>query len=311
MSSGDFDVPCGELPAPGPPQPQEKSFLRRIAVPLIPVLLLALPAGASALTVTKAELSNGQLRLEGAGASPAGAVVMAQSVFSVAGARIDRKGAFRIEAASFRADHCRVVVSDGRTPIATSTLSGCTPKPVTPTFDTPPTGSCVIAPASPATFNVGDVSTDFFTTTGCDTSTAPEQWSLVAGHIPLGMTAPVSQGQTAGAVSGRPVTEGTFTFTVRVTDSIGATDTETFTMTVGPPRPLTLANPETLQPVARGQAYQILLTGDGGLPGYTYRLAGGTLPPGIQIASGSIAGTPTTAGTYSFTVAVTDSRATT
>ena len=33
------------------------------------------------------------------------------------------------------------------------------------------------------------------------------------------MSGPFSQGQTAGAVSGRPITEGNYSFTVQVTDS--------------------------------------------------------------------------------------------
>jgi hypothetical protein len=46
-------------------------------------------------------------------------------------------------------------------------------------------------------------------------------------------------------------TEGTYTFSVQVTDSAGATDVETFTITVVAPRPLTVAT-TTLPPgVAR------------------------------------------------------------
>ena len=285
-------------------------MLRRLPVLLVPILLLAFPAGASAVTVTKASLSGGELRIEGSGAV-GGTFVRAESATSVAGARADTKGAFKIQASGFRADDCHVTVFDSRGPVATPALSGCTPKPVTPPVDTPPTGSCVISPGPAVTFHVGDVSSDFFSTTGCDTSAAPVQWSLVSGQIPPGMSAPIFQGQTGGSVTGTPNLEGTYTFTVRVTDSVGASDVETFTIEVVAPRPLTITNPVVLPSVARGQAYQVLLTADGGLPGYTYRLAAGTIPPGLQVASGSIAGHPTIAGTFAFSVAVTDSRGTT
>ena len=46
----------------------------------------------------------------------------------------------------------------------------------------------------------------------------------------------------------------------------------------------------------------------GGSQPYTWQLTDGKLPPGLKLnpARGTIAGTPTTTGTYSFTVAVTD-----
>jgi hypothetical protein len=273
---------------------------------------LVLPAtSASAVTVSRAELRGGQLRLEGVGAAP-GVFVTVASSSSLAGVRSGPTGDYQVQASSFRADDCQVVVSDGRTPIATVTLSGCTPTSVTPPITNPaPSGSCVINPQAPATYNAGDLSTYYFTTTGCDTSASPVQWSLSAGRIPVGMTGPFFQGQTDGAVSGRPTTEGTYTFTVQVTDSAGATDAATFTITVGPPRPLTILGP-TAVPSTVGNSYWIILGADGGMPFYTWTLSAGTLPDGLVLTSGgSIAGTPTLPGTFSFTVTATDSRGTT
>lgn len=288
--------------------------MRRLIFFAVLCMLLVLPAGASALTVSKAQLIGGELRVEGSGAAPGGSVVLARSSTSAASARIDTKGGFRIQATGFRSDDCTVVVSDGTTPIALPALAGCTPAPVTPPVSSPPSGACVIAPGAPATLTVGDLQAVFFTTTGCDTSTGPVQWSLVAGRIPPGMEAPIFQGQTAGMVGGRPTTEGTYSFSVQVTDSAGATDVETFTIVVVPPRPLTVATPTALPPATRGQAYQVNLSADGGLPGYAWALKSGTLPPGVQLAHGAVAavaGTPTRAGSFSFTVTVTDSRGTT
>jgi hypothetical protein len=275
-------------------------------------VLLALPASASALTVSKAQLIGDQLRVEGTGAAPNGVTVTSST--STAFARVfDAKGTFKVQATGFRADDCQVVVTDGRTPSAQPRLAGCTPVPPAPpsTNPPPPSGSCVIAPGDPASFTVGDLQSYFFTTTGCDTTNGPVQWTLVAGQVPPGMDAPIFQGQTSGMVSGRPTTEGTYTFTVQVTDSAGATDAETFTITVIAPRPVSISTPATLPPATRGQAYQVNLTADGGLPGYLWTLSSGTLPPGIRLSANSIAGTPTTAGTYAFTVRATDSRGTT
>jgi hypothetical protein len=138
-----------------------------------------------------------------------------------------------VTATNFRSDDCKVVVSDRQTLRATVTLAGCTPTPATPPSTIPPpSGNCAITPGDPATFTVGDLQTYFFTTTGCDTSNGPVQWTLLAGHIPTGMTGPFFQGQDAGAVSGRPTVAGTYSFMVQVTDSVGATAAQTFTITV-------------------------------------------------------------------------------
>jgi large repetitive protein len=49
------------------------------------------------------------------------------------------------------------------------------------------------------------------------------------------------------------------------------------------------------------------LTAMGGIPPYTFTLMGGALPPGLGLSSaGVLSGTPTTAGSYTFTVKVTD-----
>ena len=50
------------------------------------------------------------------------------------------------------------------------------------------------------------------------------------------------------------------------------------------------------------------LAATGGVPGYTWSLSAGNLPPGVNLSgAGVISGTPTLAGTYNFTVGVVDS----
>jgi putative Ig domain-containing protein len=194
---------------------------------------------AGALTATKAELKNGQLRVEGRGAAPGGSVVIASSTTSVASARIDVNGGFKIQASNFTAPDCKITVSDQQTPTATVSLAGCTPSitPV-PASPAPPTGSCVITPQAPVTVPAGVATSVFFQTTGCNTTfnsgatPTPVQWKVVAGSIPTGMTGPNSQGTTAGNIIGTPSIVGTYRFTLQVTDQIGATDQETFTVNV-------------------------------------------------------------------------------
>jgi Putative Ig domain len=281
------------------------------------VMLIAPTTALGAVSISRAELNSGQLRVEGRGAV-ANATVTATSPESSASSRADGSGNFRIEAGSFRSSTCRVTVSDGPSS-ATATLSGCTTTSPTPTPTPTPTPSpsptpstCTINPREPAEYNEGDLQTFFWTTTGCQTSNQPVQFSLVAGRIPPGMTGPHTQGVGSGFVTGRPTTQGIFDFTIRARDQTGATDTEAFRITVLPPRPVTI----TTQGFSDGRVGAFYCCGNlfssGGTAPYTYRITAGALPPGLRIGTFSngtrVTGTPTTAGTFQFTLVSTDSR---
>ena len=203
---------------------------------LIGQAVLAGPAGA--VTVAKAELRDGQLRLEGE--SSPGVFVTAESTTSVADVRADPTGRYRIEGSNFTAPDCRITISDGgRTPTATLTLDGCTTSvtPVPPT-PAPPTGGCTIVPQAPITRAVGIATAVNFGTTGCNTTfdsgatPTPVQWTVLAGSIPTGMFGPASQGTTAGNIIGTPSIPGSYQFTLQVSDQLGDTDQETFTVNV-------------------------------------------------------------------------------
>ncbi len=203
---------------------------------LIGQAVLAGPAGA--VTVARAELQNGQLRLEGE--SSPGVFVTAESTTSVADVRADPTGQYRIQGNDFTAPDCKITISDGRTPTFTLTLDGCAPSviavPTTPT--PPPTGNCVITQQGLITRAAGVATAIYFDTTGCNTTfnsgatPTPVQWTVLAGSLPTGMTGPASQGTTAGNIIGTPSVPGTYQFTLQVTDQVGDTDQQTLTVTV-------------------------------------------------------------------------------
>lgn len=267
--------------------------------------LFVVPAHGLASTVTQASLSKGKLHITGSGAQP-GVTVRAESFGSAASARSDVQGNFTIDASGFVSDDCTAVVSDGTTPLAVPVLSGCTPvapKPVSSSLPAP-SGSCVITPGGTQSIHAGDNGIAAFYTTGC---TWPMTWSVVAGSVPRGLHGPSLSGQDAGALTGRPVTEGTSTFTLKVTDQAGRTDYENFSVAITAPRPIAIT-PATVPAARVGSSYQVNLRGDGGVPGYLWS-AGSALPPGFSLSRNMLFSTrATTAGTYTFSIRATDSR---
>jgi hypothetical protein len=174
-----------------------------------------------------------------------------------------------------------------------------------------PPSNCAIVPETFADGNVGTLNTWFFSTTGCSTSKKPVQFKVVDGRIPPGTTL-FTQGVSSGGITGTPTTEGVFAFTIQVRDATGTKDTESFSITIDAPRPLVITNQsDSLSPGTVGEFYCCgNLFADGGVPDYTWTLVSGELPPGLALSRspGRITGTPTTAGTFVFTVRVTDSR---
>jgi hypothetical protein len=130
---------------------------------------------------------------------------------------------------------------------------------------------------------------------------SPYTWSLVSGTLPGGITL-----STSGDVTGTPTTAGTFSFTAKVTDSLGSTVSKTLSLYIAPTA-ISIAT-TTLPDCLVGNTYSQTLSASGGIPQYTWTITSGNLPDGLLLAtSGVISGKATTAGTFSFTVKATDS----
>ena len=177
---------------------------------------------------------------------------------------------------------------------------------------TPPASAqsttCTIDPQDgPVTGQVGTEFTFFVTVTGCASSNKQPSFKVVDGRLPRG-TKLFDFAGSSGLINGVPMTAGTFTFTVQVKDETGATDTETFTIEILPPEAPTI----TTEVLASGTVGEFYCCGNlfasGGVQPYEWSVVAGTLPPGLELPKGenTISGTPTTAGTFTFTVRVTD-----
>jgi 6-phosphogluconolactonase (cycloisomerase 2 family) len=130
----------------------------------------------------------------------------------------------------------------------------------------------------------------------------PYTWTKASGNLPTG----VNLNSVTGGISGTPTAAGTFTFTVSVKDADGFTATSP-TLTIVILSQLTI--PATSLPAGMvGTAYNAVLQATGGKTPYTWTKASGNLPTGVNLnsATGVISGTPTAAGTFTFTVSVKD-----
>jgi hypothetical protein len=158
------------------------------------------------------------------------------------------------------------------------------------------TGVTTTFSAPPATA-VGALYSVTLTASG---GTTPYTWSVNAGTLPPGITL-----SSAGVLSGKPTTAGSYSFSVNVIDQNGGISTASITLVVSSGVGLTFTPPPNGQ-VAVG--YSDTLTATGGAKPYTWSVSAGSLPTGITLdaSTGVLGGTPTTAGTFAFTVKVTD-----
>lgn len=145
-----------------------------------------------------------------------------------------------------------------------------------------------------------------FTLQACGGIPKSYSWGVKNGTLPSGL----SLNPVTGTIIGLPTTRQSYSFTVVLSD--GDTPPQvtekTFAMDVAD----TLAIFEKELPNSRlGNAYTATVHANLGVPPYTWRLAGGELPPGLTFTSSptvaTLSGTPNMAGNYTFAIEVADS----
>jgi hypothetical protein len=144
----------------------------------------------------------------------------------------------------------------------------------------------------------------FFTQTLTATGgTGTYAWSVSSGTLPAGITLdPVT-----GILSGTPTNNGTFSFTVDVTDNNAPPGfgQQPYSWVINPPVSL---SPSSLSAMVVGVPFAESVSASGGTVPYNYAVTAGTLPAGLVLdaLTGAITGTPTASGAYSFTITATD-----
>jgi hypothetical protein len=144
--------------------------------------------------------------------------------------------------------------------------------------------------------------------------------SVIAGALPPGLSLPASfgmPGPVIGGTAGQPGEEPAYSFTVQGTGDQGQPLYQAYTLTVDQNLPLAIVLPSggsTLYPGTVGQALALNFFLSGGAGPYRWAVASGKLPPGLTLqtfaeptdAGNELAGTPTAAGTYTFTMRLSD-----
>lgn len=160
-----------------------------------------------------------------------------------------------------------------------------------------------------ASLPAGQVGVAYQTSNTASGGTPPYTWSITSGALPVGLALSAS----SGAISGKPSVSGSSTFMVRVSDAASNWAQQPLSIQIGatttPPSSALKITTTSLLAGAVGQGYSTAMQATGGTPGYSWSVASGNFPPGLQFdsTSGAIGGVPTVAGQYTFVAQVSDS----
>jgi len=165
---------------------------------------------------------------------------------------------------------------------------------------------CPTITVNPATLPPAVTGTPYSQLITASGGTGPYTYAVSSGVVPPGLTL----NPATGALTGTPTTFGTYNFTITGTDANACPGSRAYVIIVSAPAcPAISMLPIALPSAQIGSPWSQVITASGGTGPYTYAVTSGTLPGGLSLnsASGVMAGAPTTAGTFTFTITATDS----
>ena len=134
--------------------------------------------------------------------------------------------------------------------------------------------------------------------------TGIQTWDISSGSLPAGLNL-----SSSGVISGTPTTTGTSSPTFRVRDSGNPQDTATkpLSITINLPAAPTITT-TSLPAGSFNVAYNQTVSVTGGVGSLVWGITSGSLPPGLDLnaSNGNISGQPTSTGSFSFALRVTD-----
>jgi hypothetical protein len=188
------------------------------------------------------------------------------------------------------------------------------------TMEADQTSGITLAPSTLAiqttSFPAGTVGSSYGEVVNVTGGTSPYSGSIVSGSLPPGINV-IGCNTTGVCLNGTPTTMGSYSFTLEVSDSGSpvASVTMAYTLTINPASPLAIQT-TSLQSITVNNSYGVGIVVTGGSTPYTAIISSGALPPGLNVGTCNgtcnggyfnIYGTPTSQGSYNFTLKVTDS----
>src|SRR5215475_5275397 len=152
-----------------------------------------------------------------------------------------------------------------------------------------------ISPAS-ASMDAG-TSQVFKATVAGDSSASGVAWAVTGGGT-------LSNESSSSVTLTAPASPGTVTLTA--TSKANASKSAKVTIAIAARPQIQISK---LPTAIQGQKYNATMSVQGGVAPFTWKIVSGSLPPGLSLSANppSIVGTPTTPGTYNFTLEITDS----
>lgn len=197
---------------------------------------------------------------------------------------------FTVKATNINGDSVASSASASSTPVASSI-----PLLVTPGQ---PTGNPY----------VGSTLTSNVVFSGSPTPTQTYQWKVCESQTDLSSCTNISGATSAIYVPTISELGKYIVVVATATNRVGdATETSNPTLVIEPE--IDLVAPSPVPGATAGTAYVLSLAAAGGVGAFAYTVSNGSLPAGLTLdpSTGQLAGTPTAAGTYTFTVRATDS----
>jgi hypothetical protein len=135
----------------------------------------------------------------------------------------------------------------------------------------------------------------------------PYTVQVSSGALPNGLTASANSFGNAINVAGIPTTDGTFQFTLKVSDSYETPNTATQNFQIRVSDPISITGPGSAG-ILYSQSYSTTFPVTGGIPPYTWQMS--AVPPAgftFDTTTGILSGTPTGPGFFNPNVSVQDS----
>lgn len=149
----------------------------------------------------------------------------------------------------------------------------------------------------------GTVNATYNQTVQAAGGTGARQWAVVGGGLPPGLNLNASNGN----ISGTSTAQGSFDFTLRVTDQAQLSDDQNLRIIINLPAPPSITT-TSLPNATVGVPYGLQLQATGGFGALAWSITSGSLPDGLGMdGTGLISGALTTTGVPAdFTVQVVD-----